>query len=348
MKHPLRAERKERAVGQSELQVLGSRAPPGLQLRAGPAAPGKAPHLPTASPVSLTGLIFSLRFRSQEGARTTARAIKAQSSSEIVTATQQCVPGLVPRAGPQSPPPAPQPTHPVLAEAASLHTGPLEAEAAIPAAGAVGPGEVAGLAQRLALGLAGAPQLAAALHVGAGLGAHAEGQLALLAQGVAGTRQVLRQGHGLAGLVQKTVACRGPRALIRGEPEKWPWPAQGLDGSGDEARGTERAPSDAVGRAAQTGRGRARLPGAPLTVPAVQEVSDDGGAAGRPGVGAVDLDERRGHHLVAPELPEHLLAHLHVVVGHVEHVACRGRQEASEGGTRASVEQPEGRVGGGS
>ena len=28
--------------------------------------------------------------------------------------------------------------------------------------------------------------------------------------------------------------------------------------------------------------------------------------------------------MIAPELPEHLLAHLHVVVGHVEHVACRG------------------------
>ena len=257
------------------------------------------------------------------------------------------MPGLVPRAGPRSPPPAPQPTHPVLAEAASLHTGPLEAGAAVPAAGAVGPGEVAGLAQRLALGLARAPQLAAALHVGAGLGAQAEGQLALLAQGVAGTRQVLGQGHGLAGLIQKAVACRGPRALIRGEPERWPWPAQGLDGSRDEARGTEWAPSDAVGHGAQTGRGQARLPGAPLTVPAVQEVGDDGGAAGRPGVGAVDLDERRGHHVVAPELPGHLLAHLHVVVGHVEHVACRGGERLQRAARGRAWSSPRGGWGSG-
>lgn len=97
----------------------------------------------------------------------------------------------------------------------SLHTGPLEAELALTAAGAIGPGKVARLAHHLPLCLAGAPQFGAVLHVGTGLRAHAKGQLTLLAQGVAGTRQVLRQGDGLAGLVQEAVSCREPRAFIR-------------------------------------------------------------------------------------------------------------------------------------
>lgn len=68
-----------------------------------------------------------------------------------------------------------------------------------------------------------------------------------------------------------------------------------------------------------------------LTMPAVQEVGDDGSAAGRPGVGAVNLDERRRHHVVGSEFPKHLLTHFHIVMGHVEHVACGARQEDSEG-----------------
>lgn len=70
-------------------------------------------------------------------------------------------------------------------------------------------------------------------------------------------------------------------------------------------------------------------------MPTVQEVGDDGRAAGRPGMRAVDLDERGGHHVVGSELPKHLLTHFHVVVGHVEHVACGGSkrpQRAEEGG----------------
>lgn len=55
---------------------------------------------------------------------------------------------------------------------------------------------------------------------------------------------------------------------------------------------------------------------------AVQEVGDDGRAARRPGAGAVDLDECGRHHVIVLQLPEHLLAGFHVVVGHVEDMAC--------------------------
>lgn len=99
----------------------------------------------------------------------------------------------------------------------SLHTGALEAELALAAAGAICPGEVAGLAHHLPLSLASAPQFGAVLHVGTGLRAQAKGQLTLLAQGVAGTWQVLGQGDGLAGLVQEAVACREPRVFLRDE-----------------------------------------------------------------------------------------------------------------------------------
>lgn len=68
-----------------------------------------------------------------------------------------------------------------------------------------------------------------------------------------------------------------------------------------------------------------------LTMPTVQEVGDDGSAAGRPGVGTVNLDECWGHHVVGSEFPKHLLAHFHIVMGHVEHMACGVRQEDSEG-----------------
>lgn len=60
-------------------------------------------------------------------------------------------------------------THLVLVEVMSLHTGPLEAELALATAGAICPGEVAGLAHHMPLRLAGAPQLGAVLHVGTGL-----------------------------------------------------------------------------------------------------------------------------------------------------------------------------------
>lgn len=115
----------------------------------------------------------------------------------------------------------------MLVEVVSLHAGPFEAELALATAGAIGPGEVAGLAHHLSLGLPSAPQLGAVLHVRTGLGAHTKGQLALLAQGVAGTGQILGQGDGLAGLVQEAVTCREPRAFVRMSWEDEVWLAQG-------------------------------------------------------------------------------------------------------------------------
>lgn len=53
----------------------------------------------------------------------------------------------------------------------------------------------------------------------------------------------------------------------------------------------------------------------------VKEVGDDGSAAGRPGVGTVDLDEGGGHHVVGLQPAKDLLTGLDIVVGHVEHVA---------------------------
>lgn len=96
----------------------------------------------------------------------------------------------------------------------SLHAGSLEAELAFTTAGTICPGEVAGLAHHLPLGLASAPQLCTVLHIWAGLRAHPKGQLALLAQTVACAWQVLRQGDGLAGLVQEAVTCTDPRRFV--------------------------------------------------------------------------------------------------------------------------------------
>jgi len=81
-----------------------------------------------------------------------------------------------------------------------------ETHAALPAAGAVGPGEVACLTHQLPVGLARAPQASARrLHEGAGLGALAEGQLALPLQAVGGAGQTIGQGQRLLGLVQQTL-----------------------------------------------------------------------------------------------------------------------------------------------
>lgn len=99
-------------------------------------------------------------------------------------------------------------THPVFADVVPLHAGSLEAEAPVPAGGAIGPGEVPCLAHNLSPCLARAPQLGTVLHVGAGLGAHPEGQLTLLVQAVARPRQVFGQRDGLGGLVQQTIPCR--------------------------------------------------------------------------------------------------------------------------------------------
>lgn len=88
-----------------------------------------------------------------------------------------------------------------------LNAGTLQAEASLAAAGAVRPGEVTGLADDLPAGFARAPELGAVLHVRAGLGAHPEGQLALLVQAVARPRQVFGQRDGFGRLVQQAVSC---------------------------------------------------------------------------------------------------------------------------------------------
>jgi len=88
-----------------------------------------------------------------------------------------------------------------------LNAGTLQAESPLAAAGAVRPGEVPGLADDLPARLARAPELGAVLHVRAGLGAHAEGQLALLVQAVACPRQVFGQRDGFGWLVQQAVSC---------------------------------------------------------------------------------------------------------------------------------------------
>lgn len=65
------------------------------------------------------------------------------------------------------------------------------ADLAVATAGTVRPREVSGLADQLAVGLPGAPQFGARLHVRAGLGTGPEGEFTLAVQVVAGTRQVV-------------------------------------------------------------------------------------------------------------------------------------------------------------
>lgn len=72
-----------------------------------------------------------------------------------------------------------------------ISAGSSVADFAVATAGAVRPGEVSGLADQLATGFTGTPQLGAGLHVWAGLGAGAKGKLTLPVQAVTGTRQVV-------------------------------------------------------------------------------------------------------------------------------------------------------------
>lgn len=56
-------------------------------------------------------------------------------------------------------------------------------------------------------------------------------------------------------------------------------------------------------------------------MPSIQELGEVHGAARRPGLGLVQVDEERGHHVVLAKGPEEPLAVLGVVVGHAEHMA---------------------------
>lgn len=55
---------------------------------------------------------------------------------------------------------------------------------------------------------------------------------------------------------------------------------------------------------------------------AVEEFGDDGSAAGRPGTGAIDLNEGGRHHVVVLQFPKHICTCFDVVVRHVEHMSC--------------------------
>lgn len=62
-------------------------------------------------------------------------------------------------------------------------------------------------------------------------------------------------------------------------------------------------------------------------MPSVQELGEVHGAARRPGLGLVQVDEERGHHVVLAKGPEEPLTVLGVVVGHAEHMAWGGSRE---------------------
>lgn len=94
------------------------------------------------------------------------------------------------------------PAHLNVDGAVLISTDSLVADFAVTTAGAIRPGEVPCLADQLAAGLPSAPQFGARLHVRAGLGARAEGELTLAMQVVAGTRQVVWQRQLFLGLVQ--------------------------------------------------------------------------------------------------------------------------------------------------
>lgn len=96
-----------------------------------------------------------------------------------------------------------------------IGAGSLVADLAVATAGAVRPGEVSGLADQLAAGLPGAPQLGAGLHVWAGLGVRAKSKLTLTVQAVPVTRQVVWQRQLPLWLVQQTVSYRNKATTLQ-------------------------------------------------------------------------------------------------------------------------------------
>lgn len=101
-----------------------------------------------------------------------------------------------------------------------MAAGAAVADPALAAAGPVGPGEVAGLADQLVPGRPSAPQLGAGLHEGAGPGPGPEGQLTLALQVVAKTREAGGQGQLLLGLVQETVTWGDTRVKSQSSPSQ--------------------------------------------------------------------------------------------------------------------------------
>lgn len=53
----------------------------------------------------------------------------------------------------------------------------------------------------------------------------------------------------------------------------------------------------------------------------VQELSNDGCTAHRPGSAPVNLNQGGRHHVVVLQFPKYLLTCFHIVMGHVEDVA---------------------------
>lgn len=188
-------------------------------------------------------------------------------------------------------------THPVLTDVMPLNAGTLQTEAPFAAAGAVRPREVTGLADDLPARFARAPELGAVLHVRAGLGAHPESQLTLLVQAVTRPRKVFGQRNGFGRLVQQAVSCGsgdGGLYWVLGTKKACPVQkhhqtprflltsfAEGVEellysplaSPGNQPQGWILLPRDR-----DTGK-RARDAGG-LTVAAVEEVGDDGSAAG--------------------------------------------------------------------
>lgn len=101
-----------------------------------------------------------------------------------------------------------------------MAAGAAVADSALAAAGPVGPGEVAGLADQLVPGHPSAPQLGAGLHEGAGPGPGPKGQLALALQVVAEAGEAGGQGQLLLGLVQETVAWGDTRVKSQSGPSQ--------------------------------------------------------------------------------------------------------------------------------
>lgn len=58
-------------------------------------------------------------------------------------------------------------------------------------------------------------------------------------------------------------------------------------------------------------------------MPTIQKFSDDGSTAGGPGAAAVDLNKSGRHHVVVLHFPKHIFTGFHVVMWHIEHVACQ-------------------------
>lgn len=58
-------------------------------------------------------------------------------------------------------------------------------------------------------------------------------------------------------------------------------------------------------------------------MPSIQEISEVHGTAWGPGLALVQVDKKRGHHMVLAQRPKEPFTGLGVVVGHAEHVACR-------------------------